>query len=296
MTIRQAYEFALIECNKLKAPSILLEDYIYLFNKAIQQYINNVYNRYDYNQQSSDDLSFLQTTATIKLGKITPKKTLNDTIWEIELPKDYLHILNCIAQFTGNNKSKCENKNIKTIVSPCQRLTSDLYPGILNNYYMKPSHLKPYYYINNHNNNSDNSTLRNSEVIPTNIKKDTEIQNGSYHPGWADDKLTYRTEVFLKEQFDRTSNQSTIKIEIHSGDSSWVLNEVQITYLKSPMYVSMTQDDIWAIEDNSQILEFPDYVCYEIINIYVRLLLENASDPRLQTNIPINQTIATPNK
>lgn len=61
MTFRQAYEFALIECNKLKAPAMLLEDYIYLFNKAVQQYINTVYNRCDYNQQSTDDLMFLQT-------------------------------------------------------------------------------------------------------------------------------------------------------------------------------------------------------------------------------------------
>lgn len=60
------------------------------------------------------------------------------------------------------------------------------------------------------------------------------------------------------------------------------------------MYVSMTQNQLLAQEDNTQILEFPDYICYEIINICVRLLLENASDPRLQTNVPINQTIAVP--
>ena len=59
------------------------------------------------------------------------------------------------------------------------------------------------------------------------------------------------------------------------------------------MYVSMTQDDVLLPEDNTQTLEFPD-VCYEIINIVTRLLLENASDPRLQTNVPINQTIAIP--
>ena len=70
MRVRQAYEFALIELNKLKAPSMLIEDYVYLFNKAIQQYINLVYNRAEYNQQSSDDLAFLQTTKEIKVGKI----------------------------------------------------------------------------------------------------------------------------------------------------------------------------------------------------------------------------------
>ena len=101
MTLRQCYEFALIECNKLKAPALLLEDYIYLFNKAIQQKINEIYNRYDINQQSSDDLRVLQTTATI-IPKRKEDSMLNDNIWVVELPKDYLHLLNCVAEFEGN--------------------------------------------------------------------------------------------------------------------------------------------------------------------------------------------------
>jgi hypothetical protein len=48
------------------------------------------------------------------------------------------------------------------------------------------------------------------------------------------------------------------------------------------------------VEDTSQILEFQDYVCQEIVNELVTLLLENASDPRLQSQIPINQSIANP--
>ncbi len=56
MTARELYEYALIEVNKLEAPSLLLEDYNYFINKAVQQYINLVYNRYDVNQQSTDDL------------------------------------------------------------------------------------------------------------------------------------------------------------------------------------------------------------------------------------------------
>lgn len=57
------------------------------------------------------------------------------------------------------------------------------------------------------------------------------------------------------------------------------------------MYIRLSQEQIDDIVDSSQILEFPDYMCYEILNIFVRLIMENASDPRLQTNIPINQTI-----
>jgi hypothetical protein len=80
MTLRNAYEFALIESNKLKAPSILLEDFIYLFNKAIQQYVNSIYNRIEYNQQSSDDISFLQTVSVIDTKDIKPRYEFNDTI------------------------------------------------------------------------------------------------------------------------------------------------------------------------------------------------------------------------
>lgn len=60
------------------------------------------------------------------------------------------------------------------------------------------------------------------------------------------------------------------------------------------MYIRLTQEQIDATLDYSQVLEFPDYVCFEIVNIFTRLLMENASDPRLQTNMPINNTIANP--
>ncbi len=298
MTVRQSWEFVLIECNKLKAPSILLEDYIYLFNKAIQQYINSVYNRAEYNQQSSDDLGFLQTTTTIEFNDDSKHVVeFGDNVWTLSLPKDYLHILNCIAEFSGNSyiSSKCGDSGIQTITSPCNRLTADLYPGVLNNYYMRPSHKKPYYYVINNNDNKD-KLLPGTNIIPTNYSKDSEIRNGSYNPDKVEgsSEEDNRGKDFLKEQYDRTANQSIINIQIHSGSSNWRLNKIYVTYLKAPMYVSMTQNQLLAMEDETQKLEFPDYICYEIINICVRLLLENASDPRLQTNIPINQTIAVP--
>lgn len=294
MTIRQMYEYALIESNKLKAPSMLIEDYIYLLNKAIQQYINLVYNRAEYNQQSSDDLSFLQTTHEIKVGKIAPKVTDNDTIWTLELPSDYVHMLNCIATFTGGSDGRAkrcsgsEDKS-KVISSLCRRLTADIYPDVLRNYYLRPSHKNPYWYIINKNNN---------DFVVTNEKQDDEVLSGSKY------KLTDTLEndsssmdyryIYMKDRGDRTAHQSTVNIEIHSGKSDWVLDKIYITYIKAPMYVSMTEDEVLAIDDNTQNLEFPDYVCYEIINILVKLIMENASDPRLQTNMPVNQTIAIP--
>ena len=65
MTIRELYDYALIEMNKVEAPSLLLEDFNYFMNKAVQQYINKVYNRYDINQQSSDDLRVLKDSTQL---------------------------------------------------------------------------------------------------------------------------------------------------------------------------------------------------------------------------------------
>ena len=67
MTIRDLYLYAQVEMNKIEAPSLLLEEYNYLMNKAVQQYINKVYNRYDINQQSSDDIRVLKSTAEVQL-------------------------------------------------------------------------------------------------------------------------------------------------------------------------------------------------------------------------------------
>ena len=96
----------------------------------------------------------------------------------------------------------------------------------------------------------------------------------------------------MKENGSRISNQSDINLDIHYGDDKYELEKIYITYLKCPRYVSMTYEETLSNEDTTDVLEFPDYVCYEIINICVKLLLENASDPRLATNIPVNQSIA----
>lgn len=56
MTTLQLYDAALIEQNKLEAPTLTIEEYNYLINKAIIQYINLRYAAFDVNQQMSDDL------------------------------------------------------------------------------------------------------------------------------------------------------------------------------------------------------------------------------------------------
>lgn len=93
----------------------------------------------------------------------------------------------------------------------------------------------------------------------------------------------------------RYGNTSKVRMEIRCGDDTlFELKKVIIDYLKTPQYVKLTRDQIDNVVDTSQIIEFPDYVCQEIINEVVRLVMENASDPRLQTFIPITNTITNP--
>jgi hypothetical protein len=85
-----------------------------------------------------------------------------------------------------------------------------------------------------------------------------------------------------------------MEIRYGKDDATFKLEKIYIDFLKAPQFIRLTQEQVDVVEDNSQILEFPDYVVQEIINELVKLLMENTSDPRLQTNIPINQSIANP--
>jgi hypothetical protein len=69
MSIRDAFENCLVELNKVQAPSLLLDDFVYLFNKAVQQYINARYNLFETKQQLTDDLRVLLVTYKHDLSK-----------------------------------------------------------------------------------------------------------------------------------------------------------------------------------------------------------------------------------
>lgn len=279
MTAKQMFEYALIELNKVQAPSLLLEDYNYFINKAVNQYVNKVYNMYDVNQQKSDDVRVLKSTAVMKpkvqtaydtAGENVGKSPLFETTYEVDLPDDYLHILNCVVEYGVKKNFKCYDVGDK-IHFGATRLTSDMFSQIINNYYMRPSYKQPYFYVNN---------ITTTNSAPT-TDSQTEITENA---------------VAEKNKEVRYGNVSKVRMEIRYGkdDKLFELERVYIDYLKAPQFIRLTQDQVDMVEDTSQILEFQDYVCQEIVNELVMLLLENASDPRLQTQIPINQSIANP--
>lgn len=287
MTIRQFYDNLLSELNKVEAPSILLEDFVYFANKSVQQYVNKVYNRYDINQQSTDDLRALKATSQLEIN-CDPDTILptEDAYWFVYLPEDYLHLLSCIVIFEKDgsyqSNSKCGvNKDRSKIKSLARRLTSDMYPNIMNNAYFKPSYKTPYYFI-----------------TKLDVDKNNLILDGILNP--CSKKEHVSNNAILEQIFDPCGSVSdeelegTLKLEIRCGSNKkYVPSLVYIDYIRVPEKFTLSYDELESEIDTTKMLEFPEYVCHELVNECVKLIMENASDPRLETNTAINQTIGT---
>lgn len=269
---------------------MLLEDYNYFINKAVQQYINLVYAKLEIDQQSTDDIRVLKASTVLKPVKLYENPSYSHlangmfkSSYYVDLPEDYMHLLNCIVEYkVGVSNFKCYNKG-DMVYFAARKLTPDMYTQVLNNAYMRPMYKRPYYYLTN---------INTANTIVTNPSMDTAILDANKENNETPSALVDSNNV----PGDRLANPSIVRLELRYGndDGVFVPNNIYVDYLKSPMYIRLTQEQINSTLDYSQVLEFPDYVCFEIANIFVRLLMENASDPRLQTNIPINNTIAAP--
>ncbi len=262
MSIRDAFENLLIELNKVQAPSLLVDDFIYMFNKSIQQYINKRYNLFETKQQLTDDLRVLTNTVKV-IPTVNTQNNIFGISYDCNLPIDYMHILNCICEFKGN-RSDCFVEG-EVIHQGANKLDTTQWAHVINNYYMKPSVKQPYYYIIN----VSNPTKLNN--TPDSVKKQNTSQGSEVRYG----------------------NASMPIMQIKCGDDpNYKLQAVYIDYLRAPQYLSLSQELLDDPDDKSQIIEFPDYVVYEIINEIVTMVLENTQNPRLQTQVATTKTIA----
>lgn len=370
MTARQVFEATLIELSKIQAPSLKLYEFNYLFNKAINQYINKVYNVYDINQQTTDDLRVLKATTFLTPHKVelagrkssavkdsairntsavtgnqdSPEggytgqassylskahrsiQSLHGATYEVYMPIDYLHMLNCVCIYYVAKQKDCWDAG-SYIEIPATRLTADSWSQIITDIYNRPSPMRPYYYIHN---------LNQQQVLPTDPRTSVETGTGLEEVGidmngiyqvthadggeWEDNDINSGTDIEKQNSnFQRTfklnvngkdtqvslvekpialraGNTSNVRCEIRYGkdDSLFQLVEVQIDYVKCPQFIRLTQEQIDLTEDTSQIMEFPDYVNQEIINELVHLVMERVNDPRLGNNIQMTQSIARP--
>ena len=367
MTARQVFEATLIELSKIQAPALKLYEFNYLFNKAINQYINKVYNVYDINQQTTDDLRVLKSTAYLKphkYGVTSSNKTkpynnytdggsnpeydgqspsadtqyatassylssahsqiqsLNGATYEVFMPIDYLHMLNCVCIYYVAKQKDCWDAG-SYIQIPATRLTADSWSQIVTDIYNRPSPMRPYYYIHNQ---ASSITIPTDPVTSGQVEESnpagytgTDMPIGGYKVTSDNGSVATNTSDGAGSNFQRTfklkngevskdislvekptavrvANPSNVRCEIRYGkdDSLFQLVEVQIDYVKSPQFIRLTQEQIDLTEDTSQIMEFPDYVNQEIINELVHLVMEHSNDPRLANNIQMTNTIARP--
>lgn len=374
MTARQVFEATLIELSKIQAPSLKLYEFNYLFNKAVNQYINKVYNVYDINQQTTDDLRVLKATTFLTPHKVelagrasgaakdsaiqntkavtgnqdSPEggytgqassylskahrsiQSLHGATYEVYMPIDYLHMLNCVCIYYVAKQKDCWDAG-SYIEIPATRLTADSWSQIITDIYNRPSPMCPYYYIHN---------LNQQQVLPTDPRTKVTTGTGLEEVGidmngiyqvtsasggeWEDNDIdagtaggtdveaqnsnfqrTFKLKTTKGEQQVslvekpialRAGNTSNVRCEIRYGkdDSLFQLVEVQIDYVKCPQFIRLTQEQMDLTEDTSQIMEFPDYVNQEIINELVHLVMERVNDPRLGNNIQMTQSIARP--
>ena len=117
--------------------------------------MNKVYNVYDVNQQTTDDLRVLKATATLEptIAKSTGNKAidyLRGATYFVDMPDDYLHLLNCICLFDVNKKKDCWNAGDVMVVG-ATKLTADSWSSVVDDVYNRPTKKHPYYYIHNQN-------------------------------------------------------------------------------------------------------------------------------------------------
>ena len=392
MTSKQLYHAVQIELNKENAPNILLESFNYFVNRAINQYVNKRYNIYDINQQTTDDLRVLKATAILEPTKsedYNDFSTASMATYYVTLPSDYLHMLNCICIYNVKKTWNCYDAGDHWR-APAKRLTADAFSQVLDNFWNKPTHNKPYYYIHNVNKVDEGGYTK--KYIPTeekdgeiNIEVDTRnfpltffdegkgrvksascsvtnedgnlgrvelrfldgqnvskenLENASFYWDQEDNRYTGTiipvpspqiplgllyvngsdshgnpiaeanlNNTFIKinkgkEEISnvergasiRYGNSSEVRCEIRYGsdDRIFELEKVYIDYIKAPQHIRLTVKQLDSTEDISQVLEYPDYVCQEILNELVHIIMENISDQRLQTHPVVSQSIANP--
>ena len=113
------------------------------------------------NQQTTDDLRVLKSNAKLTPTRVSSYDDMSlatNATYEVILPQDYLHMLNCVCVYDVVKTHKCYNAG-DTWRCAATRLTADAYSQVLDNFWNKPTYKRPYYYIHN---------INTSTSLPTN--------------------------------------------------------------------------------------------------------------------------------
>jgi hypothetical protein len=265
MTERGLYEALLFELRKSKAPHIHLEEFIYFSNKGIQEYVNEMYNVFETTAQTSDALAALTSYVDYNVTYVAG------------VPR---------AVMSGNSITT----SAPIILTYGQRYNSR---------YLQIPAAGDYFHLLNC-------------VVDTKTKFNFKCYTAGYIFSYAAAKFTAdsasgaQSNAWLRPVHDRpyykeldhnnslvTGDVSTTPdFQIFYGSSNrFDVDKVYCEYLRQPRAITLTENMLDLPSDTSSVMEFPPYVCNEIIKRLVKLVMENAKDPRLQTFIPTNSSV-----
>ena len=287
MTARQVFEATLIELSKIQAPSLKLYEFNYLFNKAINQYINKVYNVYDINQQTTDDLRVLKATTFLTPHKVelagrasealkdsaiqatrpttenqdSPSdgytgqassylskahrsiQSLHGATYEVYMPIDYLHMLNCVCIYYVAKQKDCWDAG-SYIEIPAIRLTADSWSQIITDIYNRPSPMRPYYYIHNLNQKqtlpTDLRTPITTDTIGTGLEEVGIDMNGTYQVTsasggeWNDNDIDTEKAGGTDVTTQKSNFQRTFKLNLGKNAQGQNI-EQQVSLVEKPI-------------------------------------------------------------
>jgi len=261
MTEKQVYENVLREVRKAKAPSLHLEDFNYFATKGIREYCNERYIQFDTTQQLTDDLQAL--TVSVNFA-ITPPTIMG-------------------APYTGAYSGGFTEAGVP--ISTGKKYGSDFYR------FKAPDNY--WHFLGSHVSARTRAPYKCHPVGYT-VNKPSKRLTANIANGIINN-------AFLKPNFDRpyhsfsegSNNNVNPDLFYYIGDlTKYQIDDIYIDYLKAPNSINLTIQQRDLPIDTSAELEFPEYVCQEIVKRIVKLVLEASSDPRLQTNPPVNTSIA----
>ncbi len=266
MTARDVFEAILIELNKnYGTPDLLLEDFNHYINKSVYQWTQKRYNVYDTNQQTTDDVQVLKMNYEFSApldydnpaeNELSFKRKGSNYYFTGKLPNTYFHMLNCILEYTVKTGYKCYPAG-SSFSMPAKPLSSDKESLILQNAWLKPSYRNPYF----------------------------KIESGGWQAtaGQGDTPGSK-----LSVTFGPDAN-----IVRTAGDIAGVfeLTKVHCDFIKYPMEIVLTNDQLNTLIDGSQIMEFKEDVCHEIIKEAVVLIAFGNNNPIAQNYSAVNQSV-----
>lgn len=283
-TMYDVYESVLIELKKQESPEILLEDFLRFWHKSKWIFAGREVAKYqqDPNNLTADALQALTTSMLLRRegnvwkADIPSLSSEGDQLWGVsqqkdnvedivfKLPHNYYHIMAVTIAYEVVKPFKCYSAGDKVTMG-VNRTTAKKHSVFSNNIYASPSYRNPAFYL---------SDMPDALTAPTVSQHDTLVVQGPADNSGAV-VSTQANGAYSVSPGDvkKVWTEPSIEIRVGKLSPNLRIKQVYIDYFRSPRKDVLTFEQLQnQTEDVSDVVEFPDHVCEEIIKILLQLL------------------------